>query len=825
MLGPPSYYQSQASQPPGLPDPSRFRYPASKLVSLDLPSGPPLSASLYPSPVSLLPTYRRMSVDMSPNVSQNHTGTVAASDSIGSSIGSTSNSDPPPASFLTNPPSSHTTTSIDESSTARHDDALTPGHHEPAVVENLLVTLKTQLRKMNNQTAAPTHLRNGTTNPHHQPSSSSTTPNRTQLATIRDMTGTPPARSEDEEDSYIDITGNSTPQPARSDRDDEDLLDGDGESDDGSVGGGSVVAAAEQTEQPSAVPDVVLQEVGQTKATRGGRGSRGKRGGRGRGGGAKAAVNAARRKSVVVPTSGSEAASTTRKPKQQKRSRRDSIIAAELGEATLKARTESPYHSLALAKFDSLAQGRKRKRVDYAALSKGVGHHPVRDRDDTRGSPSSDGPSPSSSTTPSERGGNGSGKEKNGSPHHPEASAADDPDRLYCLCRQPMGAAVEGDFYIGCEGCDEWFHASCVGVTAEEAKGIEKWMCKECGERGLKTEWKRRCMAEACENWVEAPESSEETNVDEGGGHDTPASHLPTTAPDGHPHLPPPPTTPTRYCSTACALRTATTLSKTLIPLLPLRPPLHPPSHEQTASLLADRLTVHLQIRSALASDVRELERLDRRARRERRTVRRLERRRRRIRGAIVRCVEMHDGTTVAPVGEVDAGEAGGGTTTGCVPVGDRICGFDGRIVGEWVVDVDDDDDDDDDDDHQRSSHLPRRSRQGDDDGEKEDDDEDEDDPSSLPPPANPDVICTTRGARCPLHDMWDTLKWAEVQLELDQAMERLEDLRRDRRRVRESLRSRWKILGHDGHDGGGDRVVDGGGADGVDDRMVGVVH
>lgn len=35
---------------------------------------------------------------------------------------------------------------------------------------------------------------------------------------------------------------------------------------------------------------------------------------------------------------------------------------------------------------------------------------------------------------------------------------------LYCVCRQPYD---ESQFYVGCDGCEDWFHPLCVGTTQQ----------------------------------------------------------------------------------------------------------------------------------------------------------------------------------------------------------------------------------------------------------------------------------------------------------------------------------------------------------------------
>ncbi len=45
----------------------------------------------------------------------------------------------------------------------------------------------------------------------------------------------------------------------------------------------------------------------------------------------------------------------------------------------------------------------------------------------------------------------------------------------YCVCRQPY----EG-FMIGCDGCEEWYHGPCVGITQEQAAKFDKYVCVRC---------------------------------------------------------------------------------------------------------------------------------------------------------------------------------------------------------------------------------------------------------------------------------------------------------------------------------------------------------
>lgn len=46
-------------------------------------------------------------------------------------------------------------------------------------------------------------------------------------------------------------------------------------------------------------------------------------------------------------------------------------------------------------------------------------------------------------------------------------------EKVYCVCRKP-----EKGFMIMCEGeCKEWYHGSCVGVTAREARKLKQYFC------------------------------------------------------------------------------------------------------------------------------------------------------------------------------------------------------------------------------------------------------------------------------------------------------------------------------------------------------------
>ena len=58
----------------------------------------------------------------------------------------------------------------------------------------------------------------------------------------------------------------------------------------------------------------------------------------------------------------------------------------------------------------------------------------------------------------------------------------DDPNKLWCICQKTHN----NRFMIACDTCSEWFHGSCVGISAKKGKEIEdngyEWTCPKCCE-------------------------------------------------------------------------------------------------------------------------------------------------------------------------------------------------------------------------------------------------------------------------------------------------------------------------------------------------------
>ncbi|KAL0012263.1 hypothetical protein SO802_007371 [Lithocarpus litseifolius] len=50
---------------------------------------------------------------------------------------------------------------------------------------------------------------------------------------------------------------------------------------------------------------------------------------------------------------------------------------------------------------------------------------------------------------------------------------------VYCKCEMPYNP---DDLMVKCEGCKDWYHPACVGMTIEEAKKLDRFVCSECSE-------------------------------------------------------------------------------------------------------------------------------------------------------------------------------------------------------------------------------------------------------------------------------------------------------------------------------------------------------
>ncbi|KAK9129761.1 hypothetical protein Sjap_010248 [Stephania japonica] len=59
------------------------------------------------------------------------------------------------------------------------------------------------------------------------------------------------------------------------------------------------------------------------------------------------------------------------------------------------------------------------------------------------------------------------------------ATGGFNPDRVpvYCKCEMPYNP---DDLMVQCEGCTDWFHPTCIEMTAEDAKKLEHFFCHSC---------------------------------------------------------------------------------------------------------------------------------------------------------------------------------------------------------------------------------------------------------------------------------------------------------------------------------------------------------
>ena len=59
-------------------------------------------------------------------------------------------------------------------------------------------------------------------------------------------------------------------------------------------------------------------------------------------------------------------------------------------------------------------------------------------------------------------------------------NSEDDPDRLWCICKQPHN----NRFMICCDKCVDWFHGKCVNITKSMGREMEElgieWRCPNC---------------------------------------------------------------------------------------------------------------------------------------------------------------------------------------------------------------------------------------------------------------------------------------------------------------------------------------------------------
>ncbi|CAL0326530.1 unnamed protein product [Lupinus luteus] len=59
------------------------------------------------------------------------------------------------------------------------------------------------------------------------------------------------------------------------------------------------------------------------------------------------------------------------------------------------------------------------------------------------------------------------------------ATGAFTPDRVavYCNCEMPKNP---DEFMLRCKECKDWYHPDCVGMTIEDARNLDQYVCSEC---------------------------------------------------------------------------------------------------------------------------------------------------------------------------------------------------------------------------------------------------------------------------------------------------------------------------------------------------------
>ncbi|KAF7256136.1 hypothetical protein EG68_07097, partial [Paragonimus skrjabini miyazakii] len=102
--------------------------------------------------------------------------------------------------------------------------------------------------------------------------------------------------------------------------------------------------------------------------------------------------------------------------------------------------------------------------------------------------------------------------------HCPECKQAETNanELLYCLCRTPYEPAR---VYIACDGCDEWYHAECVGLTSQQAANhTGTYICPLCSKSTPD------CNPHADANATPGPLPTSSTTI-ERGSEDNSSSH------------------------------------------------------------------------------------------------------------------------------------------------------------------------------------------------------------------------------------------------------------------------------------------------------------
>ncbi|CAH2353810.1 hypothetical protein CLIB1423_12S03422 [[Candida] railenensis] len=79
-------------------------------------------------------------------------------------------------------------------------------------------------------------------------------------------------------------------------------------------------------------------------------------------------------------------------------------------------------------------------------------------------------------------------------------------EEVFCICRKPDHGGL---LMISCDGCDEWFHFSCMKLNMQYQNLISKFYCKFCSWKEVgQTQWKRKCRLDTCYEPISAEGNS-----------------------------------------------------------------------------------------------------------------------------------------------------------------------------------------------------------------------------------------------------------------------------------------------------------------------------
>lgn len=109
----------------------------------------------------------------------------------------------------------------------------------------------------------------------------------------------------------------------------------------------------------------------------------------------------------------------------------------------------------------------------------------------------------------------------------PYSSLKTDPEtglELYCICKK----TDEGELMVGCDGCDDWFHFTCVHLPVKYRHLVSNYFCPYC-QAGItgkpemdennnqilpRSVWKRKCRLTDC--WEPCQQNSKYCSEDHG---------------------------------------------------------------------------------------------------------------------------------------------------------------------------------------------------------------------------------------------------------------------------------------------------------------------